>query len=180
MEERSIYRLGIFGGTFNPIHFGHLRPAEEIREQLGLDRVLFVTSARPPHKKNLWEVSFQHRHRMLELALEGEEHFVASDLENRRSGRSYSIETLKQLRTEFGPSVSFYFIVGMDSFLEITTWKNYRELFEHSAFAVMNRPGFDCEELETVIKRTVSSEYHFSARENAYIHPRFQSINFCS
>jgi nicotinate-nucleotide adenylyltransferase len=116
---------------------------------------------------------------MLELALEGEQYFVASDLENRRPGRSYSIETLKQLRQEFGPGVSFYFIVGMDSFLEITTWKNYRELFEQSAFAVMNRPGFESEDLETVIKKTVSGEYHFSARENAYIHPRFQSINFC-
>jgi nicotinate-nucleotide adenylyltransferase len=105
------------GGTFNPVHLGHLRAAEEVAESLQLQQVIFMPAAKPPHKSAVGLVSFDHRWRMLELAVRGNPLFVLSDLEHQRPGKSYSVETLTQLSRQYGEDEELYFVLGLDAFL---------------------------------------------------------------
>lgn len=134
-------RLGIFGGTFDPIHLGHLRTAEEIGERLRLARVYLIPSAAPPHKTRDPVSAFHHRLRMAQLAVEDASSLAVLDLEGRRPGFSYSIETLKDFHRIFHPAPDLYFILGMDAFLELQTWKEYRDLFNYAHFVVISRAG---------------------------------------
>ena len=133
-------RLGILGGTFNPIHLGHLRIAEEAREAAQLERILFIPTHTPPHKGNEEIIPPHVRLEMVAIAVEDNPSFDVSDMELTRGGRSYSVETLKALRKLY-PGEPPWFIIGMDSFLEIGIWKNYGELFELTNFIVAGRPG---------------------------------------
>lgn len=144
--------LGILGGTFDPIHFGHLRVAEEMGEELGLERVYLIPAALPPHKDGQPVTSFQHRMAMTRIAVEGSPLLKALDLEGRRQGRSYSIETLREFRQIVEGNFGLYFIIGMDAFLEIGTWREYEALFDCANFLVINRPGFQRQELEPFLK----------------------------
>lgn len=132
-------RIGLFGGTFDPVHLGHLRAAEEVRETLDLSSVWFVPSAIPPHKHKEVTPS-AHRLRMLEIAVEPNPHFGINTYEIEKKSTSYTIETLRYL-TAAHPDAEFYFIVGSELFSHIETWKDYRELFTLSNFAVISRPG---------------------------------------
>ncbi len=132
--------VGIFGGTFNPIHLGHLIIAEKIRELFALDRLLFITSAIPPHKEEP-VINSYHRLNMVELAIESNPYFFTSPLEVNRAGKSYTIDTIKELRDEYGRDHIFYFIIGVDAFRDISTWKNYTRLLKSCKFIVINRPG---------------------------------------
>jgi len=134
-------KIGLLGGTFNPIHIAHLRIAEEVREVCALDRILFIPAAAPPHKRLAENASFHHRFAMTRLAVEGNPEFSVTDMEGRRSGKSYSIDTLTLLRRE-DPGKDLYFIVGMDSFLEIHTWRDFPRLFELAHLVVVGRPGY--------------------------------------
>lgn len=133
-------RTGILGGTFNPIHIAHLRIAEEVRERCALDRVLFMPAAVPPHKSVEEEVPLAQRLAMVRLAIADHPAFVASDLEGRRTGKSYSVRTLEILRKECAQD-EFFFIMGMDSFRDIASWREYRRLFELANIVVTARPG---------------------------------------
>jgi len=141
-------RVGILGGTFDPIHFGHLRLAEEVGEALELECVHLIPAALPPHKDRKPVSSFQHRMAMTRIAVEGAPRLKALDLEGRRQGRSYSIETLREFRKLFKDNFELFFIIGMDAFLEIGTWKEYKKLFQYAHFLVINRPGFQAGDLE--------------------------------
>ena len=140
-------KLGILGGTFDPIHFGHLRVAEEVAEELALEHMYLIPAALPPHKDGKPVSSFEHRMAMIQLAVEGSPLLEALDLEGRRQGLSYSIETLREFRQLFKGNFELFFIIGIDAFLEIGTWKEYRALFDHAHFLVINRPGFQSEDL---------------------------------
>lgn len=131
--------LGIFGGTFNPVHYGHLRAAEEVREHLGLDRVLFTPVNLPALKDLEGAVSGAQRLKMLELACAGNPSFAVDDFEIRRGGTSYTLHTLEHVRAEYGERPTF--ILGQDAFDQIGRWYEWRRLFEISDFAVMTRPG---------------------------------------
>lgn len=133
-------RTGILGGTFNPIHIAHLRIAEEVRETCALDRVLFIPAAAPPHKSVAEEVPFSRRLAMVEAAIADNPAFFASDLESRRTGKSYSVHTLQILRRE-EPGDELFFIIGMDSFCDIASWKEYPRLFDLAHIVVAARPG---------------------------------------
>ncbi|NLT21658.1 MAG: nicotinate (nicotinamide) nucleotide adenylyltransferase [Syntrophorhabdus sp.] len=128
---------GVFGGTFNPVHMGHLRVAEEIREDFHLDSVYFIPSHVPPHKEAAGGLPGE-RLRMLRVAVRGNAFFKVSDMEIRRGGVSYTIDTLKRLERRFD---DIYFIIGVDAFREIHTWYHYEELFYHAGFIVMTRPA---------------------------------------
>ncbi len=133
-------RIGILGGTFNPIHNAHRHIAEAALRHCHLDQVLFLPAAIPPHKEIAEEVSFGHRLAMVDLAIADNPAFTSSDLEAKRSGASFSVDTLRQLK-EKQPDDEFFFIIGLDSFRDITTWKDYRRLFELTNIVVASRPG---------------------------------------
>lgn len=134
-------RIGLLGGTFDPVHLGHLRIAEEIGEDLALDKVYLVPGGKPPHKKNHRISSFKDRLTMAQLAVEGTERLGVLDLEGQRQGLSYSIETLEELHQRFPSGTEIFFLIGTDAFLEIKTWKEYQKLFHYAHFAVFRRPG---------------------------------------
>ena len=131
--------LGIFGGTFNPVHYGHLRAAEEVRDQLGLERILLVPANLPALKNLDGEVSGEQRLKMLELACAGNPAFMIDDFEVRRGGTSYSLHTIEHVLAEYGERPTF--ILGQDAFDSIASWHEWRRLFELADFAVMTRPG---------------------------------------
>jgi nicotinate-nucleotide adenylyltransferase len=134
-------RIGILGGTFNPIHIGHLRIAEEVGEDLELDKLYLVPGGQPPHKKKDGVTPFEDRLAMIRLAIENAGRLDVLDLEGRREGLSYSIETLQELSRRFTREVEFYFLIGTDAFFEIETWKDYQRLFDYTHFIVFRRPG---------------------------------------
>jgi nicotinate-nucleotide adenylyltransferase len=134
-------KIGILGGTFNPIHYGHLAAAEEVWSRLTLDRVLFVPSFLPPHKKDEVLPSAAQRQEMVSLAIAGNTHFSLSDIEVKREGESYSVDTVAEL-LRLHPATDFHFITGLDSFLEIQTWKEWERLLSLCRFIVLSRPGY--------------------------------------
>lgn len=132
-------KLGLLGGTFNPIHLAHLRIAEEARETAGLDQVLFIPAADPPHKPLAGDVSFALRYQMVQQAIADNPAFGISDIEARRGGKSYTVETLTQLQQE-RPGDQLCFIIGSDSYLELGLWHRYQELFGLASLIVVERP----------------------------------------
>jgi nicotinate-nucleotide adenylyltransferase len=132
-------RIGVFGGTFDPIHVGHLRCAEEAREQLGLAAVLFIPAADPPHKARRITAA-AHRLAMVRLATAGNPGFRVSTLEIERGGRSYTVDTLRALRARLPARTALTLLVGLDAFRDIGTWKEYRALFGLADLAVWSRP----------------------------------------
>lgn len=134
-------RIGLLGGTFNPIHYGHLHIAEEVMGCCSLDQVWFVPASQPPHKRVAGDVSFDHRQAMVKAAVENDERFLACDIEGQRRGASYSVETLTQLHRQY-PDDEFFFIMGLDSFQDISSWKDYPRLFDLAHIVVTARPGF--------------------------------------
>ncbi len=144
-------KLGILGGTFDPIHLGHLRTAEEIGQKLNLDKVYLIPSASPPHKTQDPITSFHHRLTMARRAVVDSPLLEAIDLEGRRPGLSYSIETLKEFHNLFSPDPELFFILGTDAFLEITIWKEYRNLFDHAHFVIIQRAGYKAENIESFL-----------------------------
>lgn len=137
---QTLRRIGIFGGTFNPIHCGHLRAAEEVREKLNLAKVIFIPSKTPPLKADEL-VESEHRYKMTKLALSGNIFFEISDIEFKRQGKSYSVQTIEEMRKIF-QDVDFYFILGIDAFLEIPTWWQPERLISLADFVIISRPSF--------------------------------------
>jgi nicotinate-nucleotide adenylyltransferase len=169
-------RLGLFGGTFNPIHLGHLRAGIEIGEAFSLDRLLFIPTAVPPHKKTDDLVSFAQRWKMIQLAITGTPFFRASDVEKKREGKSYSIRTLRFFKEKYGKKVELFFIIGMDAFWEINTWKEYRNLFTLSHFIVIDRPGYRRGRLREFLRQEISPEIRYYPKEGRFLHPGGHSI----
>ena len=144
-------RTGLFGGTFNPIHSGHIRAAEIVQKRLSLEKILFIPSYIPPHKDSEEIASPSHRLRMVELALRPHSHFVASSIEVDAQEKSYSVITLGKIKKLY-PNTQVFFILGIDAFLEIDTWKNYDKVLEQCFFAVISRPGFRLKEAKRTLK----------------------------
>lgn len=131
-------RIGIYGGTFDPVHYGHLLLAEAAREQVGLDEVWFLPTRIPPHKQNVQITEGGLRGDMLEFAIAGAREFKVDRRELRREGASYTVETLAELRREF-PDDEFYFIMGADSFVDFPTWRKPEEILTLAQLIVSNR-----------------------------------------
>ncbi|MBL7069090.1 MAG: nicotinate-nucleotide adenylyltransferase [Candidatus Omnitrophica bacterium] len=136
-------KIGILGGTFNPVHLGHIELAEKSVDRLGLDKLIFVPAYIPPHKRyDSGIIKWQDRYRMIELAIDGKKGFDISDVEIKRKGASYSINTIKEFKEIYGDKDALYFIAGSDSVGELDTWKDIDELKKLCTFVIVKRPGF--------------------------------------
>lgn len=138
-------RIGFFGGSFDPIHEGHLRPVRRARRELGLERVIYLPTAVPPHKPKQEMATAMRRYAMVELALLGEEGLVASDHELTLGRPAYTVETMETFAGRW-PRVDAHLLIGGDSFLELHTWKRWRELVRLVHLVVLARPGWDLED----------------------------------
>jgi nicotinate-nucleotide adenylyltransferase len=136
----SLQPIGLFGGTFDPIHYGHLRTAFELWEALGLDEVRFMPTGSPPHREQP-HASAEQRVAMVRAAVASHPAFVVDDREVRRKGLSYSVDTLIELRAE-NPDRSICLLLGMDAFLGLLNWHRWRELFDLAHIVVAHRPGW--------------------------------------
>ncbi|MDR4509645.1 MAG: nicotinate-nucleotide adenylyltransferase [Candidatus Brocadiaceae bacterium] len=132
-------KIGIFGGSFNPIHIGHLIVAEEVFQERALAKVVFIPTGISPHKEVANLIDASHRYQMVKEAIQGNTHFEVSDLEIKRSGKSYTIDTIRLFREIHGEKNKLYLIVGTDMMQEIRTWKNIEELSGICHFVVVNR-----------------------------------------
>ncbi len=176
-------RIGLFGGTFNPVHTGHLRAALEVREAFALDEVHLIPSAVPPHKDPRGIAPARHRVAMVRAAAGDQEGFVVSDAELRRRGPSYSVDTVADYRRRLPENGRLFLIIGGDAFREIHTWKSYRRLFEQVAFIVMVRPGArqrataaELEEIGRCLHRHVDPGYDLQRRGRRFVHDRLQPV----
>lgn len=136
-------RLGLLGGTFNPIHICHLTIAAQARDHLSLDRILFIPAGDPPHKPHESLAPAPHRREMVKLAIEHEPTFALSEVELRRPAKSYSIDTVRELRRELDSATELFFIIGLDSFLEFPTWRQAATLIRMCTFVVVSRPNVE-------------------------------------
>lgn len=143
-------RLGLLGGSFNPIHNGHLTIAAQTRDALELDRILFIPTGDPPHKASGSLAPAPHRKAMVQLAIEGEPTFGLSDIELRRAGRSYSIDTICALKNQIGPTAELFFVIGLDAFVDLPSWKEAEKLLRACHFVVVSRPHSTFERLVTM------------------------------
>ncbi|MBI5359579.1 MAG: nicotinate (nicotinamide) nucleotide adenylyltransferase [Planctomycetes bacterium] len=134
-------KIGILGGSFNPVHKGHLLIAETVRTAIGLDMVIFVPATVPPHRKIKKLASPRHRLNMLRLAIKGFPEFRVSDIELKRGGMSYTIDTIKYFKKELGARNKFYFLCGTDNIPELPFWKEFRALLKECQFVFYNRHG---------------------------------------
>jgi len=147
-------RIGVFGGTFDPVHVGHLIVAEQCREQAQLDQVLFIPAARPPHKLDQPLTPFAQRVEMLQLALAGQPAFPVDELEKDRPGPSYTADTLKELHHR-DPGVELFLIIGADCLPDLPSWRDPRRIAERAGLLVVPRPGiqtWSAEELRAALR----------------------------
>ncbi|HEY7744117.1 MAG TPA: nicotinate-nucleotide adenylyltransferase [Burkholderiales bacterium] len=150
--------IGVLGGTFDPIHYGHLRLAEELGEQLRLEEVRFIPSGTPPHR-SAPAVPAEHRLAMTRLAAGGNARFRVDEREVRRAGPGYTFDTLKELRAEAGDARPLALLLGADAFLEFATWHRWREIFGLAHVAVAHRPGFPVEQWAARMPQPLGHEY---------------------
>jgi nicotinate-nucleotide adenylyltransferase len=146
-------RLGTLGGTFDPIHIGHLILAEEAWHQLRLDQVLLAPAADPPHKRDQGKSPAEHRVRMVELAIADNPHLALSRVDVDRPGPHYTLDMVRLLHEQYGPGADLYFLMGLDSLADLPTWHRPLELMQQCKLVALSRPDaeFDWETLEAAL-----------------------------
>jgi len=177
-------RVGLFGGTFNPIHCGHLRAAEEIRESFRLQKLYLIPAALPPHKDLKHVISATDRVEMVRLAIQDYPEFILSDVELKRSGPSYTVDTVQAFQNQLEPGSDLFLIMGLDAFLEIDTWKSYGRLVQMLPIIVMARPiqgntptRTEWSDMTQLIHSQISDSYQYSDEKCCYVHKRYQPIH---
>lgn len=150
-------KIAVMGGTFNPIHYGHLISAEQVRDGLGYDKILFVPSARPPHKSQPDMVSAEHRFQMVLIATEDNPTFEVSSIELDREGPSYTIQTIKALRNRYDTATELAWIIGADSLIEYKIWKDFDGVLEQCTMIATTRPNYDMQLVPSEIRNRVKT-----------------------
>jgi nicotinate-nucleotide adenylyltransferase len=180
-----VNRIGLFGGTFNPIHLGHLRSAQEVLEAFALQRILLIPSALPPHKEPDFLASAADRLAMIRQATLGHTGLSVSDVEITRPGPSYTIDTVRFFKRSLPADTRLFLVVGLDAFLEIDSWKACRDLFRLTPFIVMLRPeaAAACgaqafQRVEALLQAAVSGSYAFRPAPDRLEDAQFQPVYF--
>ncbi|MGD9107262.1 MAG: nicotinate-nucleotide adenylyltransferase [Desulfobacterales bacterium] len=174
--------IGLFGGTFNPIHSGHIQVIQEVKKGFGLDKIYIIPSALPPHKEPDGLVDAGDRIEMIHLSFSNHPDFAVSDVELKRSGPSYTIDTIHHFKSILPEDAELFLILGLDAFLEIDTWKSYKSLFLLIPFIVMSRSTgenfrvFGRKTVEEYLKSKISEGYNLSASQLSYIHKEKQPV----
>lgn len=172
-------KIGLFGGTFNPVHLGHLRSALEVREGAGLDRVVLIPAAVPPHKGCAELAGAAQRLEMIAAAVEGVPGLAVSDVETRREGPSFTIDTVRHFRS-LDPQSELFLIVGLDAFLEIDTWRSFRELLGLVPLVVISRPSAgvipERAAVERFVRERISTGCTFDGASGAWSAPGVKGI----
>jgi len=150
--------IGILGGTFNPIHFGHLRMAQELADGLSFDEVRFIPAASPPHKDTP-TISAEHRAAMVRLAIADNPVFTCDERELHRTGASYTIDTLLSLREELGTQTSITLFMGSDAFTKFDTWHRWEEIIQHCHIALVQRPHANEDKLPKILETFLHNHY---------------------
>lgn len=145
-------KIGLMGGTFDPIHYGHLVAAEEARTNFDLSKVIFIPAGNPPHKKDYTVTDAEHRYIMTALAVNSNPFFEVSRVEIDREGYTYTVDTLKWFKEKYKDAVEIFFISGADAILDILTWKKVEEVMNYCTFIAATRPGYTSEQLERKVK----------------------------
>ena len=171
-------KWGLLGGTFDPIHTGHLRCAEEILEIFDLNRIIFVPASKPPHKIHGDITAFHHREQMITLAIEGNPVFSFSDVEKRRENTSYSVETVEYILKKYMENLELYFILGQDAFHAIQTWKEWEKLLLLCNFVVMTRPGYENKGLKGILPASFASGFTYDDHKKGFRGPTGHVIFF--
>lgn len=175
----SAQKIGIIGGTFNPIHLGHLRAAEEIAEQLSLDVVYFMPTAKPPHKAPGLLASYHHRLTMLHLALANRPGFLVSDFEASLPSPNYTINTIKSFKNHLNSGDTVYFLVGLDSFMTLPHWYQFQSILGEASFVVFGRAGTTGtkNDLYKMLSDNIHPETTWNG-ENHFNLPGFKNVYF--
>ncbi len=174
--------VGLFGGTFNPIHIGHLRVASEVAEEFNLEKVFLIPTSFPPHKEIHGIAPPENRLEMTRLAAEGNPAFSVSDVELKRSGISYTIDTVTYFKRVFTKPEALFLIMGMDAFMEVDTWKSFKELFQLIPVIIMERPSMNYRghslknDLLEFIRDKISDAYQYNVNKACYCHHSLHAI----
>ncbi len=173
--------IGLFGGTFNPFHNGHIGIIDHVKEQYGLEKIFFIPSATPPHKPDINLACANDRFNMVKTSLETFDDFFVSDKELTREGPSFTIDTINEFRNEHDSSTRFHLLMGSDAFLDITTWKDKDKIFKIVPIIIMLR-GFwqNYDTIASFIDENISKEYIFNREDNGFRHRTKQKILLCS
>lgn len=142
-ELKKCKSFAIFGGTFDPIHNGHISSAKAIKRLSGVDKILLLPVGIPPHKDASLVTDSHMRYEMARLAVKNDKDFVLSSIEIDRKGKTYTIDTIRELREILGNEIEFYFIIGADAIHYISSWKDYKQLLRECFFIAVTRPGYD-------------------------------------
>jgi len=153
--KKSVEKIGLFGCTFDPVHLGHLLIADAVRERKGLNKVVFIPSSRPPHKCDDIMFNAEERYRMLSLAVRDDPGFIVSDIELTRSGFSFTIDTIREMKASFPREADLSFIVGMDNLYDINTWKDSHDIIRECRILVAKRVCDNCKEIPDWLRENV-------------------------
>lgn len=153
-------KIGLFGGTFDPVHNGHLAVGKAALSQLYLDQLIYIPAPAPPHKLEVHITPFYHRLAMLERAIGDKKGFSISPIEAERHGPSYTIDTLSIIRRRFESDVTFFYVIGLDAFAEICTWKHYQQLLREVSFVVIDRPSHNNATCEQIVLTELQGYTH--------------------
>ncbi len=172
--------IGLFGGTFNPFHNGHLGIIRHVKKSFNLEKIFLIPSATPPHKPSTNLAPAKYRFQMVKESLKHQQGLLASDRELLRKGPSYTIDTINEFKNEFGPEANFYLLMGSDAFLDITTWERKNQIFDAVKIIIMLRGDWaDYTPIVSFIDENISKGYSFNKQGSHFSHETKNTIFIC-
>jgi len=173
-------KAGLFGGTFNPFHNGHMGIIEYVKKEYSLSKIFLIPSATPPHKPDINLAPANDRFAMVKESLKGHKNFQVSDKELTRKGPSFTIDTINEFKKEYGPNTRFFLLMGSDAFLDITTWKHKDQIFDAIPIIIMLRGNWkNSHAIASFIDENISKGYIFNKQDNTFSHKEKQKIIIC-